>query len=59
MTKAADARLHFDGQSFVDVQNLDRINIRRYRHSLRVLHPSDYQYYKTLRQKLHWGEQLI
>ena len=29
------------------------------RHSLRVLHPSDYQYYKTLRQKLHWGEQLI
>ena len=59
VTKAADARLHFDGQSFVDVQNLDRINIRRYRHSLRVLHPSDYQYYKTLRQKLHWGEQLI
>ena len=59
VTKAADARLHFDGQSFVDVQNLDRINIRRYRHSLRVLHPSDHQYYKTLRQKLHWGEQLI
>lgn len=59
VTKGVDARVHFDGQSFVDVASLDRIAIRRYRNTLRVLHPVDYQYYKTLRQKLHWGEQLI
>lgn len=59
ITKSGDARVHFDGQSFVDVQNFDRIKIHRYRHPLRVLHPTDYQYYKTLRQKLHWGEQLV
>lgn len=59
ITKAGDARVHFDGQSYIDIQTNDNIRIRRYQYSLRVLHPSDYQYYKTLRQKLHWGEQLI
>lgn len=59
ITKTADARVHYDGQSFLDVQSLDVITIRRYVHPLRVLHPTNYQYYKTLRQKLHWGEQLV
>ncbi|MDK4708049.1 NAD(+) kinase [Kingella negevensis] len=59
ITKAGDARVHYDGQSFLDIQSLDEIVIHRYRHNLRVLHPVDYQYYKTLRQKLHWGEQIV
>lgn len=59
VTKGGDARVHFDGQSFIDIHTFDRIKIHRYRHPLRVLHPTDYQYYKTLRQKLHWGEQLV
>nr|WP_314485302.1 NAD(+) kinase [uncultured Kingella sp.] len=59
ITKAGDARVHYDGQSFVDIQNMDEIIIYRYHNELRVLHPNSYQYYKTLRQKLHWGEQLI
>ncbi|MDO4641808.1 MAG: NAD(+) kinase [Neisseria sp.] len=59
ITKTGDARIHLDGQSYVDIKSMDTIRIRRYQHSLRVLHPSDYQYYRTLRQKLHWGEQLI
>ncbi|WP_274571425.1 NAD(+)/NADH kinase [Neisseria leonii] len=59
ITKAGDGRVHFDGQSHTDVHTGDSIRIHRYRHSLRVLHPSDYQYYKILRQKLHWGEQLV
>ena len=59
ITKSGDARVHFDGQSFVDIHSLDRIIIRRYHNPLRILHPSDYQYFKILRQKLHWGEQLI
>jgi NAD+ kinase len=59
ITKGMDARVHFDGQSVLDLQKLDRISIRRYRNTLRVLHPADYNYYKTLRTKLHWGEQLV
>ncbi|HEZ4566522.1 TPA: NAD(+) kinase [Neisseria meningitidis] len=59
VTQGGDARVHFDGQTHIDVQSLDRITIRRYRNPLRILHPTDYQYFKTLRQKLHWGEQLV
>ena len=59
LTKTGDARVHYDGQSFLDIQCWDEMIIHRYRHNLRVLHPTHYQYYKTLRQKLHWGEQLI
>ena len=59
ITKAGDARVHFDGQSYTDIQSGDLLRIRRYCHSLRILHPTNYQYYKTLRQKLHWGEQLV
>ncbi len=59
ITRGMDACLHFDGQSFIELQNMDRIIIHRYRNPLRVLHPTDYQYYKTLRNKLHWGEQLV
>lgn len=59
ITKAGDARVHYDGQSFVDIQSMDIIHINRYCNVLNILHPIHYQYYKTLRQKLHWGEQLI
>ena len=59
ITKAGDARVHFDGQSYLDIKSMDKVRLRRYRYSLRILHPSDYNYYTILRQKLHWGEQLI
>lgn len=59
ITKAGDARVHYDGQSFVDIQTMDVISINRYHNMVHIYHPSSYQYYKTLRQKLHWGEQLV
>lgn len=59
ITKAGDARVHYDGQSFVDIQTMDMITINRYHNTLHIYHPASYQYYKTLRQKLHWGEQLV
>ena len=59
ITKADNARVHFDGQAHLDLHSMNRLTIRRYRNCLRVLHPANYQYYKTLRQKLHWGEQLV
>nr|MBP6562604.1 NAD(+)/NADH kinase [Neisseriaceae bacterium] len=59
LTKGIDTRIHFDGQSLYDLDELDRIFIQRYQNSLRILHPLDYNYYGTLRQKLHWGERLV
>lgn len=59
ITKAGDARLHYDGQTFFDVQAMDKIILHRYEYTVRVIQPIHYQYYGTLRQKLHWGEQLV
>lgn len=59
VTKAVDARVHYDGQTYFDVQAMDKLILQRYCYPLRVINPIHYQYYQTLRQKLHWGEQLI
>ncbi|WP_308447428.1 NAD kinase [Parachitinimonas caeni] len=59
LTKGLDARIHFDGQSHFDLMEMDRLAIKRYRNSLRILHPLGYNYYNMLREKLHWGERLF
>lgn len=59
MRHGTDIKLHCDGQAYFDLEKFDHIKIRRYRNSLRILQPSDYRYFGTLRQKLHWGEQLV
>ncbi|MBB5018476.1 NAD+ kinase [Chitinivorax tropicus] len=59
LTRGQDARVHFDNQSHNDLHELDRVVIRRYRNSLRILHPMNYSYYDMLRHKLHWGEKLL
>ena len=59
ITKSLDARVHFDGQSYFDLEPMDRVTIRRYHNSLRMLMPSDHNYFKTLREKLNWGSQLV
>ena len=53
---AADARVHFDSHSHFDLVNGDRIVVRRYRHTIRLLHPAGHDYYGMLREKLHWTE---
>ncbi len=56
LRSAADARAHFDSHSHFDLNNGDRILVRRYRHTIRLLHPTGHDYYSMLREKLHWTE---
>lgn len=58
LTHADDARIHFDGQRHFDLQEGDRVIIRRTENTIRLLHPVGHSYYDMLRQKLHWGEKL-
>ncbi|WP_148715491.1 NAD kinase [Chitinolyticbacter meiyuanensis] len=58
LTRSQDARVYFDAQSDCELAELDRVRIRRYRNTLRILHPVGYDYYDTLRAKLHWGARL-
>lgn len=54
--RAADARLHIDGQPQVELAEGDRIVIRRAEHPAKLVHPPGYSYYAMLREKLHWSE---
>ncbi|MBM5575690.1 NAD kinase [Deefgea sp. CFH1-16] len=59
LTRGQGARVHFDNQSDFELHEMDRVMIRRYTNSLRILHPHGYSYYDMLRAKLRWGEKLL
>jgi NAD+ kinase len=41
-----------------DLQEGDRVFVRRAEHAITFVHPPGYSYYAMLREKLHWGEVL-
>jgi NAD+ kinase len=55
LTRSRDAGAHFDGQAHIALIDRDRITIRRSRHTIRLLHPRGYDYFRMLREKLHWS----
>lgn len=57
-TNDPPAKVSCDGQIYLDLQQGDRIRIRRSQQGLRLIHPSDYDYYSVLRAKLGWGKKL-
>lgn len=48
--------VNFDMQSLALMEHDDQVLIRRSRHSITFLHPRNWSYYHTLREKLHWNE---
>jgi NAD+ kinase len=51
-----DASANFDMHSLASLMHGDRISVRRSQHSVRFLHPKGWNYFDTLRKKLHWNE---
>jgi NAD+ kinase len=51
-----DASANFDMQSLASLLRGDRITVKRSQHRVRFLHPRGWNYFDTLRQKLHWHE---
>ncbi|HEY0201664.1 MAG TPA: NAD kinase [Burkholderiaceae bacterium] len=51
-----DVSANFDMQSLASLQRGDRITVRRSQHNVRFLHPLGWNYFDTLRKKLHWNE---
>lgn len=58
LSSGQDVHVYYDNQSECHLQELDHLVVRRFRNTLRILHPNGYHYYDTLRGKLGWGEQL-
>jgi NAD+ kinase len=55
LTEVRDASAYFDMQSFAPLEAGDIIRARRSGHVATLLHPAGYNYFATLRQKLHWN----
>lgn len=49
------ANVHFDMQTWSDLQEGDQIVVRKASHQIKFLHPIGYSYFSTLRKKLHWN----
>jgi NAD+ kinase len=55
LTEVRDASAYFDMQSFSKLAPGDIVRVRRSSHFATLLHPAGYNYFATLRQKLHWN----
>lgn len=51
-------RLSCDARAYMTAPPGSRITIHKKTESLHLIHPLDYNYYETLRSKLHWGKKL-
>ena len=51
--------LSFDGHSHLILKPGDKVKIQKHQKHVTVLHPLDYDYYKSLRTKLHWSKMLF
>ncbi len=51
-------RVTCDGQHYKRARPGDEIHIRRKENQLKLIHPSDHNYYETCRRKLGWGQHL-
>jgi len=55
LTRGKDAGAHFDGQAHFTLMEQDCVRVRRSEHRIRFLHPKGYDYFRMLREKLHWS----
>lgn len=51
-------RLSCDGRAHLNTPPGSRISLFKKAEQLHLIHPLDYNYYETLRSKLHWGKKL-
>ena len=50
-------RISCDGEARIAIVPGHRVQINKMPQQLRLVHPMDYNYFQTLRTKLHWGTQ--
>lgn len=55
LTEMKDASAHFDMQLFSPLQAGDVVRAALSQDRVTLLHPAGYNYYETLRRKLHWN----
>ena len=56
-TEQPESQLTCDGQTTMRLSAGDRIQIAKNTESVKLIHPAGYDFYATLRTKLHWGRE--
>ena len=51
-------QIHFDGQECYDLVLNDRVVLKKYPEMLKLIHPTEYNYFRTLRKKLDWSKRV-
>lgn len=54
----ATPRITCDGQAIISTPPGSQVIIKKKAEQLHLIHPKEYDYYETLRSKLHWGHKL-
>lgn len=55
ITDVRDASAHFDMQTYSHLSPGDVVRVKRGANAVTLLHPVGYNFFATLRQKLHWS----
>ncbi|HLX81648.1 MAG TPA: NAD(+)/NADH kinase [Burkholderiales bacterium] len=55
LLRAVDGRAHFDGFALTDLQEGDRLVLKRSADTIHFVHPPGYSYFRMLREKLRWS----
>ena len=55
LVHSLDARAHFDGFALTDLQEGDRLVLKRSSDAIHFVHPPGYGYFTMLREKLRWS----
>lgn len=58
LSKDNSTHIHYDGQDFFNLQLNDIVKIVKHDKELQMLHPKNYNYYRTLRKKLNWSKRV-
>ncbi len=51
-------QIHFDGQECFDLLYQDQVVLTKHNKRLKILHPTQYNYYRTLRRKFDWSKRI-
>ncbi len=56
LISASEVRVHCDSHSFFDLEQTDKVLVKRFAKTVRLLHSANHSYYRMLREKLGWSE---
>lgn len=58
LTRENATQIHFDGQECFDLRFHDKVVLSKHNSEFKIVHPTSYNYYNTLRRKLDWSKRV-